>query len=63
VFDVALADLIAQGNLGLLRALAKLELERAVRFGAYAWRPDSWCAAEEGARRQGGPIITAESSA
>ena len=35
-YDVALADLIAEGNLGLLRALEKFELERGVRFGTYA---------------------------
>ncbi len=35
-YDVSLADLIAEGNLGLLRALEKFELERGVRFGTYA---------------------------
>ena len=35
-YGMPLADLIAEGNLGLLRALEKFEPERGVRFGTYA---------------------------
>jgi RNA polymerase sigma-32 factor len=35
-YDVSLGDLVAEGNLGPVRALEKFELERGVRFGTYA---------------------------
>ena len=35
-YGVAVADLIAEGNLGLLRALEKFDLDRGVRFATYA---------------------------
>jgi RNA polymerase sigma-32 factor len=35
-YGTPVADLIAEGNLGLLRALEKFEPERGVRFGTYA---------------------------
>lgn len=34
--NVSLGDLIGEGNMGLLRALEKFEIERDVRFGTYA---------------------------
>ena len=35
-YGVPLSDLVAEGNLGLLRAVDKFELERGVRFATYA---------------------------
>jgi len=35
-YDVPIADLVGEGNVGLMRAMEKFDLERGVRFGTYA---------------------------
>src|SRR5882757_4221199 len=35
-YGVPIADLVGEGNVGLMRAMEKFDLERGVRFGTYA---------------------------